>query len=119
MKTLGNPSSKDICGFVTTTAYKRLEHENAKLQEQVTQLRDDWESERDYANQMEDMNHDLKFSLALALHYLNFVCEHKEFCINCPLNRYLKRDKYGKIIGGCEVLDLINKASKFGIKVGD
>ena len=30
-----------------------LEAENAKLREQVTQLRDDWESERDYANQME------------------------------------------------------------------
>lgn len=30
-----------------------LEAENAKLREQVTQLRDDWESERDYADQME------------------------------------------------------------------
>ena len=33
MKTLGNPSNKDTCGFVTTTAYERLEHENAKLRE--------------------------------------------------------------------------------------
>ena len=30
-----------------------LEDENAKLREQVTQLQDDWESERDYADQME------------------------------------------------------------------
>lgn len=30
-----------------------LEAENAKLREQVTQLRDDWESECDYAGQME------------------------------------------------------------------
>ncbi len=65
------------------------------------------------------MDYDLKLSLTLALSYLNFVCEHKEFCINCPLNKYLKRDKYSKIIGGCEVLDLIDEASKFGIKVGD
>ena len=88
MKTLGKPSKENMCGFVTTTAYKQLEH-------------------------------DLKLSLALALGYLNFVCENKEFCINCPLNKYLKKDQYGKIIGGCEVLDLINEASKFGIEVGD
>ena len=30
-----------------------LEDENANLREQVTQLQDDWESERDYAYQME------------------------------------------------------------------
>ena len=64
------------------------------------------------------MEHDLKLSLAFALGYLNFVCEQKEFCINCPLNKYLKKDKNGKIIG-CEILDLIDEASKFGIKVGD
>ena len=32
----------------------RLKAENAKLREQVTQLQFDWESERDYADQMED-----------------------------------------------------------------
>lgn len=42
--------------FATREKYGPIEHleaENAKLQEQVTQLRDDWESERDYADQME------------------------------------------------------------------
>lgn len=37
-------SARDLNGIVS---------ENAKLREQVTQLRDDWESERDYADQME------------------------------------------------------------------
>lgn len=37
-------SVRDLNGIVS---------ENAKLREQVTQLRDDWESERDYADQME------------------------------------------------------------------
>lgn len=32
---------------------RSIEAENAKLREQVTQLQDDWESERDYADQME------------------------------------------------------------------
>ena len=31
-----------------------LEEQNAKLREQVTRLQSDWESERDYADQMED-----------------------------------------------------------------
>ncbi len=35
MKTLGNPSKEDICGFVTTTAYKQLERENAKLKKKL------------------------------------------------------------------------------------
>lgn len=43
--------------YETCMGYKKLAEvrgeENAKLREQVTQLRDDWESERDYADQME------------------------------------------------------------------
>ena len=35
------------------SAVAELVSENAKLREQVTRLRDDWESERDYADQME------------------------------------------------------------------
>ena len=35
------------------SAWKSDRDENAKLREQVVQLKDDWESERDYADQME------------------------------------------------------------------
>lgn len=38
---------------VVSRYISELEAENAKLQEQVTQLQDDWESEHDYADQME------------------------------------------------------------------
>jgi len=33
--------------------FEQLQDENAKLREQVTQLQSEWESERDYADQME------------------------------------------------------------------
>ena len=53
-----NLSSGDagkVCGMLSSVSRRinELEAENAKLREQVTRLQDDWESERDYADQME------------------------------------------------------------------
>ena len=58
----GFGSSKESCDCYMTqreysefvrSGFANLKAENAKLREQVTQLQFDWESERDYADQME------------------------------------------------------------------
>jgi len=35
MKTLGNLSKENMCGFVTTTAYEQLKCKNAKLKKKL------------------------------------------------------------------------------------
>ena len=71
-------SVRDLNGIIS---------ENAKLRESVTQLRDDWESERDYADQMEakekravSENAKLRELLRNALTYIEY-----EGCgVECP-----------------------------------
>ena len=62
-------------------------------------------------------NNNLRELLTTVLQYLNFACVRKEFCINCPFNVYIEKN-INNIID-CEVLNLIDKASKLNIKAGD
>lgn len=99
--------------YVFGTKEKKM-HPNVKEIHNIQALR----LENAKLRASEDISHDLKLLLIFALDRLNFVCEQKEFCINCPLNEYIEKDSNGNVIG-CGVPNLIDEASKFGIKVGD
>lgn len=75
----------------TTYAWRtvdRLSCENAKLREQVTRLQDDWESERDYASQMEANEKKAvgeNANLRELVDGLTWCCEHYSCRQECPL----------------------------------
>ena len=71
-----------------TEKIKQLHEENAKLREQVTQLQDDWESERDYADQMEANEKKAvgeNANLRKLVAGLTWCCEHYSCRQECPL----------------------------------
>ena len=67
----------------------RLVNENAKLCEQVTQLQCDWESERDYASQMEAKEKQAVAENALLREFAKYVllCSEGDVrCVACPFH---------------------------------
>ena len=78
----------DGTGYVRLADYEKAVAENAKLREQVTQLQDDWESERDYADQMEANEKKAvgeNANLRELVDGLTWCCEHYSCRQECPL----------------------------------
>lgn len=103
-------SVRDLNGIIS---------ENAKLREQVTQLRDDWESERDYADQMEAKEKRAVSENAKLRELFQMTWKwEKNGCYECPL------EKECKVLcvydGDCGMaVEIENELQKLGIEVGE
>ena len=77
----------DMCDWIDAEFHK-VQAENANLREQVTQLKSEWESERDYADQMEAKEKRAvgeNDKLREIVDGLTWCCEHYSCRQECPL----------------------------------